>query len=81
MAEKPQEPAGEDPLFTSDALIEFVLEANWDEVDDDRSQESPERPGQVLLTGPDGEETTIPIKLNTRGIFRLKKSTCPLLSG
>jgi hypothetical protein len=77
MAEKPQEPAGEDPLFTSDALIEFVLEANWDEVDDDRSQESPERPGQVLLTGPDGEETTIPIKLNTRGIFRLKKSTCP----
>jgi hypothetical protein len=77
LADGPQDSVGEQPLFSSNDLIEFVLEANWDELDDDRGQESPERPGQVLLTGPDGEETAIPIKLNTRGIFRLKRSTCP----
>ena len=76
-AESPQEQGEEQPLFSSYDLIEFVLEANWDELDDDRGQESPERPGQILLTGPDGEETAITIKLNTRGIFRLKRSTCP----
>jgi hypothetical protein len=63
-------------LFSSHELIEFSLEANWDELDDDREQESEERPGRVLLSGPGGEEHAIPIQLRTRGIFRLKKSTC-----
>ncbi len=63
-------------LFSSNDLIEFVLEANWEELDDDRSQESEERPGRVLWTGLDGREVSIPIEVKTRGIFRLKKSTC-----
>jgi hypothetical protein len=63
-------------LFSSNDLIEFVLEANWDQLDDDRDQDSEERPGRVLWTDPGGLEVAIPIEVKTRGIFRLKKSTC-----
>jgi hypothetical protein len=69
-------PHGQEGLFTSNEPIEFVLEANWDELDGDRSQESEEWPGRVLWTGPDGRETAIPIEVKTRGFFRLQRSTC-----
>ena len=67
---------GQDGLFSSNEPVEFVLEANWDELDGDRDQESEERPGQVHWTSPSGEEITIPIEVKTRGNFRLRKSTC-----
>ncbi len=63
-------------LFSSHELLELALEADWKELDGDRDQESPERPGRVLWKNPDGVEIAVPIQLNTRGIFRLKKSTC-----
>ena len=63
-------------LFASNDLIEFTLEADWKELDWDRDQESPERPGRVLWMTPAGDEIAVPIQLNTRGIFRLKKGTC-----
>lgn len=72
----PQEVPGQEELFSSNSLIEFVLAANWDELDDDRDQESPERPGEVLWRSSDGREIAIPIQLRTRGIYRLRKSTC-----
>ncbi|MGD8360514.1 MAG: hypothetical protein PVJ04_03720 [Gemmatimonadota bacterium] len=67
---------GQEGLFTSDEPIEFVLEADWNKLDDDRGQESEERPGRVLWTGPDGREISIPIEVKTRGFFRLQRSTC-----
>ncbi|MFC1660868.1 hypothetical protein ACFL3S_05355 [Gemmatimonadota bacterium] len=75
-AETASVPTQVEGLFSSDDLLEFVLEANWDELDDDRDQESEERPGQAVWTSPEGQEFTIPIEIRTRGIFRLKKSTC-----
>ncbi len=63
-------------LFSAHDPVEFVLEADWDELDGDRGRESDERPGQVMWTSPDGEEFTIPIEIKTRGNFRLQKSIC-----
>jgi len=67
---------GQEGLFFSNDPIEFVLEADWEQLDDDRGQESEERPGRVLWTDPKGQEVAISIEVRTRGIFRLKESTC-----
>jgi hypothetical protein len=69
-------PHGQEDLFTSNDPIEFVLEADWNQLDGDRGLESEERPGRVLWTGPDGRKTAIPIQVKTRGFFRLQRSTC-----
>ena len=66
----------QDGLFSANEAIEFVLEADWRELDRDRSQETEERPGRVLWIGPDGAVITIPIEVKTRGTYRLQKSTC-----
>jgi hypothetical protein len=63
-------------LFSPETLLEFTLKADFDQLDDDREQEVEERPGTVLWRTPGGEEVSIPMKVQTRGIFRLKKSTC-----
>jgi len=72
----PAPPRLQESLFTSNELLEFKLEANWDELNGDRDQESPERAGQVLWTNSEGQEVVIPIQVKTRGIFRLQRSTC-----
>lgn len=63
-------------LFTTDLPLELVLAADFNQLRNDRSQESEERPAQVLVRGPDGEAVEIPIQVKTRGYFRLQKRTC-----
>jgi hypothetical protein len=64
-------------LFASHEPLELVLAADFDELRGDRDQESPERPGTIRIEGSDGVVQDIPIKVNTRGKFRLQKRTCP----
>lgn len=63
-------------LFSSHTPLELRLEADWDALDGDRGQESPDRPGRILWTDSDGREISVPIQVRTRGTFRLKRSTC-----
>jgi len=64
-------------LFTTDGPLEFVLAADFDQLGKDRSQETEERPAQILIRGLDGEPVEIPIQVKTRGIFRLQSRICP----
>jgi len=70
--------AGETPpeIFTSDVPLRVVLAADLDQLGKDRSQESEERPGQLLLLGRDGEPTEIRMQVKTRGNFRLNRRIC-----
>lgn len=64
------------PLFTSHELLELTLVADFDRLEDDRGQESPERPATLRFTGPDGGVRELPLEVRTRGYFRLRRSTC-----
>jgi len=64
------------PLFLSDEILELELEADWEEVDGDRGQESSERPGRISWTNAGMGEVSLSIELRTRGNFRLRRSTC-----
>jgi hypothetical protein len=64
-------------LFTVDAPVEFVLAADFHQLGKDRSQESEDRPAQILIRDLGGEPVEIPIQVKTRGRFRLKRSVCP----
>lgn len=65
-------------LFASDEPIRFVLAADFDRLSGDRSQESEERPGRILIRDREGRPVEMDIEIKTRGNFRLKRSTCSL---
>ncbi|MFH1764403.1 MAG: hypothetical protein ABIF09_09445, partial [Gemmatimonadota bacterium] len=64
-------------LFTTDVPLEFVLAADFDALGKDRSQETEDRPAQILIRGLDGGPVEIPMQVKTRGIFRLQRRICP----
>jgi hypothetical protein len=72
---------GEEPhadLFSSpDVPLKFVLVADYANLDRDRSQETEDRPAQVLVLGKDGDPTEITMQVRTRGNWRLQKRICP----
>jgi hypothetical protein len=63
------------PLFASHEPLQVTLEADFEDLKKDRAKEN-EREGSFTFPGPDGEPMTVPIKLTTRGIYRLEKSHC-----
>ncbi len=63
-------------LFTTDVPLEFVLASDFNQLRKDRSQETEDRPAQILVRGPGGEPVEIPIQVKTRGIFRLQRRIC-----
>lgn len=65
------------PLFRSHDVLELTLEADFDALDDDRSQETEDRPATLRWTAPDGTSRLQEMQVKTRGKFRLKPSTCP----
>jgi hypothetical protein len=64
------------PLFNSHQLLELTLEADFDQLKRDRSQESEERPAKISFNQPDGTMLTLDIQLRTRGRLRLKRDVC-----
>ncbi len=71
------EPQSVSELFTSDEVLEFVLASDFERLKRDRSQESEEIPGRVVVRGPEGDTIEIPIQVKTRGNFRLQRRICP----
>lgn len=63
------------PLFQRDQPLVFTLEADIHQLRYDRSQESEERPGRVVL-GVSGEGDSFPVEVRTRGNFRLQPHIC-----
>ena len=67
------------PLFTSAAPLAVTFTANWGRVRDDRSETSPYHAATMAYAGPDGKTITVPLKVKTHGIWRLKHCNLPPL--
>jgi len=69
-------------LFDSAEPLEFTLTTNLKAVDKDRGTDRHYHPAVLSFSGPDHAPATLNIRVITRGIFRLKPTTCwfpPLL--
>jgi len=64
-------------LFTTETPLVFVLEADFHQLRQDRSQESVERAARIILADSDGEPIEVPLQVRTRGNFRLREGVCP----
>jgi hypothetical protein len=69
-------PLTSEELLASDKPLAFALEADFDQLMDDREQETEERPGRFELLG-GAPPISFPVKVRTRGNFRLQNFICP----
>jgi hypothetical protein len=69
---------GPPPLFQANDVLAITLIADFDQIDDDRTDESPERPAVLEFDGAGGAKVRLDIQVKTRGIFRLQRSTCQM---
>lgn len=65
-----------DGLFSSQSLLRFTLEADFEALTSDRSQESEDMPATIIVEGPSGSPVDVPLQVKTRGRFRLGKDIC-----
>jgi hypothetical protein len=65
------------PLFQSSAVLEITLAAEFDQIKKkDRGEERDDREATISFAGANGQEVTLPLKLRTRGNFRLNRRNC-----
>ena len=64
------------PLFETHDLLSFTIRAPLRDVLNDRNQKSEEHPGTLVLQRPNGDSTSLDIKIRTRGNSRLRKAIC-----
>jgi hypothetical protein len=64
-------------LFSPGTVLRFTLETDLEALRNDRSEESEEFPGRILISGSGGEATEVPLQVRTRGRFRLQANICP----
>jgi hypothetical protein len=72
----PHEPA---PIFTAEGPIAFTITANYDQLRHDRKQEAPWRWASVTVTDSAEGKVELPLKVRTRGIWRMNKCDLPPL--
>ena len=65
------------PLFASNEILELRIEANFNKIHKERKAKSKAYPATLRMVDADGTEQELGLKIKTRGIFRLKRSTCP----
>jgi hypothetical protein len=73
---KPHEAA---KLFREEEPIKFVLIANLGRLKHDRTQNPPWREGRISYEESPGQSAEVPVRLRTRGIWRLKECEFPPL--
>jgi len=67
------------PFFRSDSVMAITIRTDLRTIKRDRdTAEAPWRDGSLSWTGPDGERT-VPVRLRTRGAFRLRHCDLPPL--
>lgn len=69
-------PAPEQPLFASRDLLSFRMQADFGAVFKERGQTSTWHPATLSYTDSAGAPVTLPIRIKTRGNFRLRRETC-----
>lgn len=72
----PPPPPPEAPLFASHDLRSFRLQADFETVFKERGQTSNWHPATLSYTDSTGASVVLPIRIKTRGNFRLRRSTC-----
>ncbi|MBA3657863.1 MAG: hypothetical protein H0W69_10985 [Gemmatimonadaceae bacterium] len=65
------------PLFESTQPLEITLTVNLKQIQRDKGDSVPWRAATLATIGADGNPVTLPIKVRTRGIWRLKKCEFP----
>lgn len=65
------------PLFASNEILELRIEANFNKIHKERKAKSKAYPATLRMVDAGGTEQELGLKIKTRGIFRLKRSTCP----
>jgi hypothetical protein len=65
-----------DRLFASHEVLEFTIETDVDRLRRDRDEDAEQMPGSVLVQLPDGNVEVLPVKVRTRGHFRLDPNAC-----
>jgi hypothetical protein len=66
-------------IFTAEQPIAFTLTANFGRLRHDKSAESPWRDATITVQDSAGTKVDIPLKVKTRGIWRLKQCDFPPL--
>jgi hypothetical protein len=64
------------PLFASPDPLRLTLEADWGAVFKERGDSSTPHPAKLTLAGAGGAATQLDVEVQTRGHFRLQRTTC-----
>jgi hypothetical protein len=64
-------------FFDSEAPLTVALTTNIKQIRNDKKDEAPWREATISVAGADGNQTVIPIKVRTRGIWRLNNCEFP----
>lgn len=67
------------PIFTSALPVSLTLTANFGQLKHDRGDNPPWRPATVSYGGAGGAPVTVPLRVRTRGIWRLHNCDLPPL--
>lgn len=65
------------PMFASEKPIELTLTTNIKQIKKDKTADAPWRTATIAYTGDDGKSVTVPVRVKTRGIWRLKHCDYP----
>ena len=66
------------PFFNADSAINITIRTDIRTLRNDRdTNDTPWRPGSVTWTSADGQSRAVPVRLRTRGVFRLKYCDFP----
>jgi hypothetical protein len=64
-------------LFSSDEVLEFTIETDYEALRGDRTQDSEYRPAILTVTDVEGVSRAIDIRVKTRGNYRLENCSFP----
>jgi hypothetical protein len=78
-AAAPAEPAAIPKLFASEAPLALTLTSNVRALRGDKSETAPYRAATITYAGSDGKRVTVPVRVKTHGIWRLKHCEFPPL--
>ncbi len=67
------------PMFASEKPLELTLTTNIKQIKKDKMADAPWRTATITSTGADGKTVTVPVRVKTRGVWRLKHCDYPPL--
>ncbi len=65
------------PFFASEKPIEITLTTNIKQIKKDKQADAPWRTATLSYAGEDGKPVTVPVRVKTRGVWRLKHCDYP----